>query len=264
MITSSSSTGKFSGYLFCSDFDGTLTQDGKTVSRENLDAINYFVSEGGRFTMASGRFPDFFTVNENFGINAPVIALGGSVIADVSDGVRIVSERNVDPGIIRRLAECFDSIPGAQSLIIHSNSESVTFAPGDPDNSEKLELVLSRPVCKFIIVENPKIEPALREFMEREFPKLTLEMSWCSGLEGLAPGVCKGSAVKILRDLIGDINTVVAVGDYENDISMIKYADFGYATANAADFVKAVADRITVTNREHAIAAIINELDGGI
>ena len=80
----------------------------------------------------------------------------------------------------------------------------------------------------------------------------------------LAPGVCKGSAVKILRDLIGDINTVVAVGDYENDISMIKYADFGYATANAADFVKAVADRITVANREHAIAAIINELDGGI
>ena len=56
------------------------------------------------------------------------------------------------------------------------------------------------------------------------------------------------------------IHTVIAVGDYENDISMIRYADTGYATANAAENVKAAADRVTVSNRDGAIAAIIRDI----
>ena len=261
MITSSSSTGKFSGWLLCSDFDGTITTNGKSFTPENLEAVRYFTSEGGRFTMATGRFPDHFIPMEDFGINAPVIALGGSVIADISDGVKMISERVIDPEIIRRLVATFESIPGVKRLIVHSNSDSVTFTPGDSDIDEKLATALSRPVCKFIVMEEPRIEPPLREYMERNFPTLGFEMSWCAGLEGFSKGVCKGSAVKLLREMLGGIHTVVCVGDYENDISMIRYADVGYAVANASDDVKAAADRITVSNRENAIAAIISELD---
>ena len=39
--------GKFDGVLICTDLDGTLFREDKTVSRENLDAIEYFKSEGG-------------------------------------------------------------------------------------------------------------------------------------------------------------------------------------------------------------------------
>ena len=55
----------------------------------------------------------------------------------------------------------------------------------------------------------------------------------------------------------------IAVGDYYNDISMIKAAGAGFAVANAVDEVKAVADYITVSNNESAIAAIVNKLDKG-
>ena len=48
---------KFEGWLFCTDLDGTLYRDDKTVSRENLDAIEYFKSEGGLFTFITGRPP---------------------------------------------------------------------------------------------------------------------------------------------------------------------------------------------------------------
>ena len=61
--------GKFDGYLLLSDFDGTLahtesiiTEEGKksfkTISKENCDAIRYFQSEGGLFTLATGRQPE--------------------------------------------------------------------------------------------------------------------------------------------------------------------------------------------------------------
>ena len=48
---------KFEGMLFCTDLDGTLYNDEKTVSKQNLDAIEYFKSEGGLFTFITGRVP---------------------------------------------------------------------------------------------------------------------------------------------------------------------------------------------------------------
>ena len=44
----------------------------------------------------------------------------------------------------------------------------------------------------------------------------------------------------------------------------LKNAAIGYAVANASDDLKAVADRITVSNEEHAIAKIIEDLARGI
>ena len=55
----------------------------------------------------------------------------------------------------------------------------------------------------------------------------------------------------------------VAVGDYDNDVSMIKAAGMGIAVANATPSVMAVADSVTVSNEEHAIARIIYDLDSG-
>ena len=46
-----------------------------------------------------------------------------------------------------------------------------------------------------------------------------------------------------------------------NDISMIENAKLGFAVANAVDDVKVAADYITVSNNDHAMAAIIDGLD---
>ena len=51
--------GKFDGILICTDLDGTLLRSDKTISRENLEAIEHFKSEGGYFTFITGRMPYF-------------------------------------------------------------------------------------------------------------------------------------------------------------------------------------------------------------
>ena len=56
------------------------------------------------------------------------------------------------------------------------------------------------------------------------------------------------------------VDKIICVGDYENDISMFANADISYAVANAIPEAKAAATRITVSNNEHALRAIINEL----
>ena len=82
--------------------------------------------------------------------------------------------------------------------------------------------------------------------------------------EVLPKGTSKGALLLKLADLLGvDRKKTIAVGDYNNDISMIECAGVGIAVSNARKCVKAVADRITVSNEENAIAQIIYELDKG-
>ena len=51
--------GKFDKILICTDLDGTLFRNNKTISSENIKAIEYFKSEGGFFTFVTGRMPLF-------------------------------------------------------------------------------------------------------------------------------------------------------------------------------------------------------------
>jgi len=53
---------------------------------------------------------------------------------------------------------------------------------------------------------------------------------------------------------------ICAMGDYENDISMLQYAGLGVAMGNASDVVKAKADYITDTNEEDGVANLIERL----
>ena len=50
--------GKFDGVLICTDLDGTLLRNDKSISADNKAAIDYFKAEGGRFTFVTGRTPN--------------------------------------------------------------------------------------------------------------------------------------------------------------------------------------------------------------
>ena len=79
--------------------------------------------------------------------------------------------------------------------------------------------------------------------------------------EILPKGICKGTAITKLTQHLGlDINKTVAIGDYNNDISMFRTAKIGIAVANACDAALAAADFTTVSNEEHAIAKVIYDL----
>ncbi|MDE6132079.1 MAG: HAD hydrolase family protein, partial [Oscillospiraceae bacterium] len=56
--------------------------------------------------------------------------------------------------------------------------------------------------------------------------------------------------------------TVAAVGDYNNDLEMLEFADIAIAPQNAQDIVKKSADYVTnSTCEEGAIAEAIDYLD---
>jgi len=71
----------------------------------------------------------------------------------------------------------------------------------------------------------------------------------------------KWSALRALLDSQGIApDEVAAVGDDENDISMLQAAGLGVAMGNAARLVKQAADVVTASNDDDGVVRVIEEL----
>lgn len=268
---------KFEGILFCTDLDGTLFTKDKTVSKENLDAIEYFKSQGGRFTFITGRIPA--TSKEVYDIikpNAPYGCFNGSGIYDGENQKFLWTAKLSDK--ITELVECvYKQMP---HIGIEMNTETTPYLINDNAVMVRRRSIkgleknschyndISEPVYKVVFAHDDAEElERLSELLAQhpnsvEFDFLRSERTL---YEVLPKGVNKGFALYKMADLLGiDRRKTVAVGDYNNDVAMIKHARWGFAVANAVDEVKAAADYITVSNNDHAIAAIIEGLDNYI
>ena len=84
--------GIFDGVLLASDFDNTLIyteealRSGVAVpelSPENRAALEYFMAEGGRFTVATGRaLAAFLRYAGSIPMNAPAVVCNGAALYD--------------------------------------------------------------------------------------------------------------------------------------------------------------------------------------
>jgi hydroxymethylpyrimidine pyrophosphatase-like HAD family hydrolase len=75
------------------------------------------------------------------------------------------------------------------------------------------------------------------------------------------PSVDKAVALSWLAGHLGLAqHDVWAFGDGVNDLAMLSWAGQGIAMGNAPDDVKAVADRVTLTNDDDGVAAVLDDV----
>ena len=93
-----------------------------------------------------------------------------------------------------------------------------------------------------------------------ELGDLSISDSMGTNLEINAPGVNKGMGLIQLGKFLGiEREEIMACGDGNNDLQMLKEVGFGVAMANGADEVKEIADYITLSNEEDGVAAAIEK-----
>jgi len=81
-------------------------------------------------------------------------------------------------------------------------------------------------------------------------------------IELIPHGITKAQGLKKLIDRHFDKNmTLICVGDYDNDIEMLKLADMAVCPSNANDNVKAICDRCLCSNDEGVIGDLVDMLD---
>ncbi len=269
--------GKFEGMLFCTDLDGTLYKNDKTVSKQNLDAIEYFKSKGGLFTFITGRTPcTTKDICSTIKPNAPYGCFNGAGIFDALENkflwkmslpksaqelIQAVDEQLPQMGIQFNTddqvyfykdnfaMECFRRLTGTKNIYCNYEDVKDTIIKVVFAHTEQEEL-------------NSLIKLIHSHEKADEFDFICSERTL---YEILPKGASKGNALCKMAELLGiDIKKTIAVGDYYNDVSMIKAAGVGFAVSNAIDAAKEAADYVTVSNEENAIAAIIDGLDKGI
>ena len=103
--------GKFDGVLLVSDFDDTLYDSHHRVPERNRRALDYFRSQGGRFTVATGRARRTFApFHDLVPLDAPVVLSNGSAIYDFQQE-RFLVQTLLDPRAPEDMAALTAAIP---------------------------------------------------------------------------------------------------------------------------------------------------------
>lgn len=248
--------GKYDGYLILSDLDNTLTHQGHLIDK-NTKAIRQYIKEGGLFTLSTGRTPAFLFDTygkENLLINTYIICLNGTVIYDPINK-NIVWQSSVPKEVLSNLEQIAKDYKGILSVTYYCFETSYNHYREIPNGG------INKTVIAFDTADNCD---RLRKRLETEYRGVfEFNKSWDTGLEILPEGAGKGTCIRMLRQLLKNkVKTVIAAGDNENDLTMLREADIGYAVENAIPQLKAVADRITVSCDRGAIARIIEDIYG--
>ena len=269
--------GRFDGILICTDLDGTLLRGDKSVSRENFEAIEYFKSEGGYFTFITGRMPYFVgDILAKVEPNAPFGCVNGGglydhkkdkylwqhpIRPDVIELVRYIDERVEDMGI---QINCFDRLYFARENETMEGFRIITGVPNLVRSYDEIDEPIAKIVFGDIREDRLMLVKELLDSHPRysDFDYIRSEKAL---YEILPKGSSKGAVLPRLAKHLGiNLSHTIAVGDYDNDVSMLKAAGIGVAVSNATAEAKAAADLITVSNEEHAIARIIGDIESGV
>lgn len=269
---------KYDGVLLCSDFDHTLSSctykwiEGgaiiDAVPKNNIEAIKTFVACGGTFVIVSGRNPDeICTLYDYFPFEDLFIASNGTAIYSAK-AQRAVKSYFLDDGFVEIVRDLRENEPSFAYFRITDNDFAFRHWRAG-DDVEKVVSSAKYPAYKMIIqpvayekeLVAPFHEKVVARVKERFSDRYKIDMSSDYTLEVCAKGSGKGEALKSLVPMLGrNFDEIICVGDNQNDIGMIEFADIGYAVGNAIDDVKKVADRLTVTSDKGAIADIISKL----
>ncbi len=251
--------GKYSGYLLCSDFDSTLAVN-SVIPQKNLDAIKYFCDEGGIFSVVTGRNVGFLEkYTPDLCLDAYVACLNGAEIYHFPTK-KLINATIVPESTKEKMSTILSELDCITDVRVFGIYESTIVYKTAPDFFERVMTLLEQPARKLLIHSNTPFNSSDMDYIKSVFGvQFEIARSWAHGVEILNVISTKGIAARQMAQLVG-AHTLICIGDYENDLSMLKAADISYAVENAMPEIKEAAMHVTVSAQEGAIAAIIDEL----
>ncbi len=256
-----------------SDLDGTLLPSDKKPLERDLAAIRAFEQAGGHFAIATGRT---IQAAEQYqlmlGLQTPMIVYNGAAIYD-SQRREVMFSQCLPQNARVMTQEIMAAYPGigvevlrAENAYVVRNNEQekqhIALCGVSPCYCT-LEEVPEDNWLKVLFAAPPEEIPALAAYIDaQKYENVDFIRSANIFYEMLPKGVTKGSALTAYRALPGMEDAVfVAVGDYDNDLAMLRAADFSAAPANALPEVKAAANLVLEhTCEEGAMEELIHHI----
>ena len=109
----------------------------------------------------------------------------------------------------------------------------------------------------FFLTDSPEEKERLRQTLAG-LPDIGFADPFPNDLEVLAGDIDKGEGLRYLLDRLGIApDQVLAMGDGDSDLPLLRAAGLGVAMGNATDRLKAAADHVTASCDEDGVALAI-------
>ena len=247
----------FSDILLTVDFDRTLTAPDSTIPERNLEAIRWFIENGGAFTVNTGRsLPMAQAFKDKVPTNAPLLLYTGAAAYDVQqDQMVFMHEIQLEMWkTVRELIAMFpDLTVEVQALDKHYNFipnpawdafSANNCAYGTAEDGQDLG-----PFLKFAIYgeirdvtvnhlfsgteeEIRRMDEAENALRETYGNDLAIFRAGPRVIDVQVAGISKCRAARELQQKLGR-KILVCAGDAENDVVMLDGADYAFVPADA-------------------------------
>lgn len=261
--------------LIASDMDDTLLNRDGQISSQNKEVIKEAVAQGIIFTLVTGRmFQSAVPYAFELGLDQelPIICYNGALIKRVSG--ETLYEDYLSPELALAVAE-YGQRQGWTMNAYFDDELYVAAVNSYVEHYVRVARVRVYPVgdlVKFISDGNKRLAkiliPGRAEDSQARIAQLkdllgTQAEITCSKpeyVEITSAGTNKGRALRWLADFLHiQPAEILAIGDGNNDISMLQMAGTSVAVGNAAPQAKEAAKYITSPSWEHGVAKAITQ-----
>ncbi len=258
--------------LVAVDLDDTLVGRDGGVSEENRLALARARERGVEVLVATGRpWSKTRRVIAELGLGGPAICLAGALVLDSADG-RVLRSASIELPLALRIARYAHELGSAVGCqwergMVFSRDPNPVERQFDPDHQVDSSIVRrlpERPLA-LSVTGGRAVDAVLRRFGSTPGLQFTTFPSEELGsiLFILGREASKGHALQwICRQREIRREEVMALGDSQNDITMLQWAGVSVAMGWAPDDVKAAAQRSASADDEHAVATAIREVLG--
>lgn len=261
--------------LACIDLDGTLLDNGKIISQRNINALRDAHKEGVNIVLASGRrYGSILPYAREIDVDCHIIAYSGSLIQHPQsdnplfhqtmpwqDTAELIGYVNGKVGLVGFYIDDTFHIEEENSWSTMYEDRTTMKCKVVPNLITYLHEHKRDPTRVFILSETMEDGTLYYKLKERFDERLMFVSSWSTFLEAGAPGISKGSSLKMLADTNDwSLDNAVCFGDQDNDIPMFNVCGISFAMKNANDNVKKAARFVAPSNHDNGVAVIMERL----
>lgn len=266
----------YSDWLIVSDIDGTLNNLKRKLPTVNKEAINRFVSNGGSFTLCSGRNLESLSLHyRKLNIKTPAICMNGALIYDFSTNA-VLDYNAISPEGEKLILGLLDKFKFAQLTVFTKRTVHLYGYNCFYGLAISLLDGLNRKFCKtktdlpfgewgkVTIMTLPSTCKKIVEYLKNEDNSRLVDCFYTSPvtIEIVNKGVNKGAAVLKLADILGtNPENIGAIGDYYNDEAMLRTVAHPACCGQAPDDLKKLCEYVTCHCNDGAVSDFINYIE---
>lgn len=261
--------------LIALDVNGTLLNDRKEISPEVKDAVKRAKKAGLKIALCTERSYDALVkVIHDLGVGNVdyAICFNGALVKDTKTHTTL-SRVNLTKDDLVYLYQTGERI----ACSVHFDDEHSIYTPNQHIGKYTVQEAYYNdaplqyrniydmpdkfiPAKAIFSAEKTKLENGIKKLPKEFFHRFHAIKSGPNFFEILNSTASKGNALHGLCERLGiDPNHVLAIGDQENDLSMLAYAGTSVAMDNADPAVKKIADVSTASNNQNGVAAAIEK-----